>query len=82
MKKIVLLTAAAIATAAAFGGAASAQPYNTGDFARAALERLVPNTGAASLSNSEAVAVYQAVQDEDGVGNQKARAEAMIRSYQ
>ena len=45
MKKIVLLTAAAIATAAAFGGAASAQPYNTGDFATIDEDGFITITG-------------------------------------
>ncbi len=81
MKNVALFTAAALAAATAFTGAASAQPYNTGDFARAALVKIAPDADVASLSNAEAVAVYQSVQSETGNANQTARAEAMINGY-
>lgn len=82
MKNVALITAAALTAATTFAGVASAQTFNTGDFARSALERIAPDADVAALSNAQAVAVYQVVQDETGAANQKARAEAMIRSYQ
>ncbi|MBN9890313.1 hypothetical protein [Salipiger abyssi] len=82
MKRFIALTAAAVTAASAFAGAASAQTYSTGDAARAALSRIAPESNVSALSNAEAVAVYQAVQDETGAGNTKAAAEALIRNYQ
>lgn len=82
MKRFITFTAAAITTVAALTGAASAQAYNTGDNARAALERLAPNANVAALTNAQAVAAYQLVQDEDSTADQKARAKAVINSYQ
>ena len=75
MKKLIVLTAAAVT---AFAGVASAQGYKTGDFARAALEKIAPNADVSALSNAEAVAVFQAVQSENSAGNRAARAESMI----
>ena len=82
MKNAAFLTAAALAAATAFSGAASAQTFNTGDFARAALEKIAPEADVADLTNAQAVAVYQAVQDENTAANRAASAEAMIKSYQ
>lgn len=79
MKKLIVLTAAAVT---AFAGVASAQGYNTGDFARAALERIAPEADASGLTNAEAVAIYNQMQDETGAGNAKSKAESLIRSYQ
>lgn len=82
MKRFITLTAAAVTTVAALTGAASAQSYNTGDNARAALERIAPNANVDALTNAQAVAAYQLVQDENSAANQKARAKAIISSYQ
>jgi Skp family chaperone for outer membrane proteins len=82
MKNAAFLTVAALAAAAAVSGAASAQTFNTGDFARAALEKIAPAADVAELTNAQAVAVYQAVQDENTAANRAASAEAMINSYQ
>ncbi|WP_417742036.1 hypothetical protein [Salipiger sp.] len=82
MKNASFLTVAALAAATAYAGAASAQTFNTGDFARTALEKIAPTADVADLSNAQAVAVYQAVQDEASAANREASAEAMIKSYQ
>ncbi|APZ51897.1 hypothetical protein [Salipiger abyssi] len=82
MNRFIALTAAAVTAASAFAGAASAQTYSTGDAARAALTRIAPEANVSALSNAEAVAVYQAVQEENGAGNTKAAAEALIHNYQ
>jgi hypothetical protein len=82
MKNVALFTAAALAASTLFSGAASAQnAYNTGDFARAALEKIAPNADVSALSNAEAVAVFQAVQSENSAGNREARAESMIDGF-
>lgn len=82
MKRFITLTAAAITTVAVLSGAASAQAYNTGDNARAALQHIAPNANVEALTNTQAVAVYQLVQDETSAANKKATVEAAVANYQ
>ncbi|EAU46332.1 hypothetical protein [Salipiger bermudensis] len=82
MKRFITLTAAAITTVAALSGAASAQAYNTGDNARAALQRIAPTANVEALTNSQAIAVYQLVQDENSAADKKASVEAAVHNYQ
>lgn len=77
MKRIALISAIAISTIA---GAASAQ--GTGDNARAEILRIAPNANVEALSNAQAVAIWNNVQDETSAFTAKQRAEAMVRSYQ
>lgn len=81
MNRIALIAAAAITATAALSGAASAQSYNTGDAARQALTQIAPSSDVSSLSNAEAVAVWQAVSDEGSASTAKFQAEALIRSF-
>jgi len=90
MKTFGTFVAASVIAAASLAGAASAgtfgetfiESFKTGDVARSALEKIAPGAGATDLSNAQAIAVYQAVQDESGSTNARARAEAMIGNYQ
>lgn len=81
MNRITLLAAAAVTATAALAGAASAQTYNTGDFARQALSQVAPAADVSQLSNAEAVAVWQVVSDETSPARAKSTAKALIQSF-
>ncbi|EIE52133.1 hypothetical protein AL036_13070 [Salipiger aestuarii] len=81
MNRFAVLTAAALTATAALTGVASAQAYNTGDYARATLVKLVPSADVSGLTNAEAVAVLQAANAETGRTNAKETASSMIRDF-
>lgn len=81
MTRFATLAAAALTATAALTGAASAQAYNTGDQARAALSRIVPNADVSALSNAEAVATYQAASEASNPAEARENAASLIRAY-